>query len=360
MENSELLYQAELNKLELMITEEINSFFDPAILNAECIEKSQSTLDAWDYCFSLAIGMAGVFISTNEKFAEYLDGIHKAASGAGGEYSVFQSFLGEKLYHQGDYIDSLNGTFKNRNGENAYGLFHRLLWGHDIFSIGEDNPFKLMFEQKGMSGILQAVRHLLADTTSKQGLPLPGSSFFDNINEHGKTSNYLIGIAQNLSEETFGNKARAQEIYAHMMTIRAQDVVAGTVVKLLTELYFKIRGIDDKIKRAEIQLISYTVNFVGEAVVGMVRQNGIPYINIPLASAAVSAFIRFCYWNEKEFYTLSKNTKLLHAKVEELEAGALLFGDLVSENTADTYLESCEAADTNIDDLLEFFEEDAE
>ena len=85
------------------------------------------------------------------------------------------------------------------------------------------------------------------------------------------------------------------------MTIRAQDVVAGTVAKLLTELYFKIRKIEDKIRCAEIQLIAYSVNFFGEAVAGMIKQKGVPYINIPLGSAAISAFIRFCYWNNKEF-----------------------------------------------------------
>ena len=343
-----------------MIEEEINSFFDPAILSVEYIETSESTLDAWDYCFSLAIGFAGVFISGNEEFAQYLDGIHKAASGASGEYTLFQSFLGEKLYHKGDYIDSLNGTFKNRNGENAFGLFHRLLWGHDVFSIAEDNPFRLMFEQKGIMGILQAVRHLLADTTSKQGLPLPGSSLLDYINENEKTSNYLISVAQKLSEETFGNKAIAQDIYAHMMTIRAQDVAAGTVVRLLTELYFKIRKTNDKIRRAEIQLIAYTVNFVGEAIVGMSRQKGIPYINIPLGTAVISAFVRFCYWNDKEIYALTKNTKLLHEKVEELETNAQLLDSVITYNSNEGYLETFEAADKNMNDLIGFFEEDAE
>lgn len=360
MKNSKLLYQTNLNKLELLISNEIDGFFEPEILNAKHIEKSESSLDAWDYCFSLAIGLAGIFIATNEDLAQYLDGIHKAASGASGDYTLFQSFLGEKLYHKGDYIDSLNGTFKNRDGENAFCLFHRLLWGHDIFSLSEDNPFKLMFKQKGIAGILQAVRHLLADTTSKQGLPFPGSSYFDYENENNKTSNYLIKVAQSLAEETFGNKASAQDIYAHMMTIRAQDIVAGTVTKLLTELYFKIRKIEDKIRCAEIQLIAYSVNFFGEAVAGMVKQKGVPYINIPLGSATISAFIRFCYWNNKEFKALTKDTNLIHARVEQLEGSSLLLDTLMKTPSNDAYLLSLETADENIDELIDFFEEDVE
>ena len=312
------------NNIEQCIAKEYS-----ILLSSEETIQNDSTLDGWDYCFALAIGLAGVFIATNKKFAEYLDEIHKAASGAGGDHDVFQAFLGTKLHHEGDYIDAIEHPFKNRRGENAYCLFHRLLWGHDILSFGEDNPFRLMFKQKGLGGILQAVRHLIADTASKQGLPLPGSSHFDFVDDRGKISNYLISISQQLSEETFGNKANAQEIYAHMMTIRAQDISAGVVVKLMSELYFKIRKIDDELKKHEITFIAYGINFIGEAVVGAIRQNGVPYINTPIAIAMGTSFAKFCCAEHKQMKQLTANTERLTSEVELLcdsydEVSALL------------------------------------
>jgi len=303
--------------------------------------------------------MAGVFIATNEAFGQYLDQIHKAASGASGEYDKFQSFLGNLLHHEGDHIDMIERPFKDRNGGNAYCIFHRLLWGHDIFSIQGDNPFTLMFKQKGLGGILQAVRHLLADTASKQGLPLPGSSFFDVVTDENKTSNYLIQIAQQLSEETTGVKTSAQEIYSHMMTIRAQDVTAGVVVKLVTELYFKLRRIDDDIRRSEIRLIAYSVNFLGEAVVGCIRQKGVPYINIPLAGAMATSFAQFCHYNNKEIRKLTATTKSLHNQVEEVqyiaERNPL---SLPTMDTADDFISAGDTAEANVAELLDFFGED--
>lgn len=272
-----------------------------------------------------------------------------------------QMLLGKLLHHEGDHIDIIERPFKNRNGGNAYCIFHRLLWGHDILSIKEDNPFFLMFKQQGMSGILQAVRHLLADTTSKQGLPLPGSSFLDiaDENDSTKVSNHLIQIAQQLSDEAFGNKMQAQELYSHMMTIRAQDVAAGTVVKLLSWLYLKVRGITDDLRSTEIRLIAYTVNFVGEAIIGSTRQNGVPYINIPLATAMVTTFGRFCYINDKEIRQLTKRTNALHNKTEEI-----LLGEGVTEGLFPVYGSAAEMlcaiglAEENADDLLAFFRED--
>jgi len=212
-------------------------------IDTEMVEKSESTLDGWDYCFAIAIGLAGAFISTNEAFGKYLDEIHKAASGTSGSYDFFQTAVGKLFNHQGDYIDIIERPFKNRNGGNADCLFHRLLWGHDILDFGEDNPFKLMYKQKGTIGLLQAVRHLIADTCSKQGLPMPGSSFFDfEYEDNGKikTSNYLIKVSKQLSEEAFGLKNKGQEIYSHLFTIRSQDVSGGAVVKILSFIYLKV------------------------------------------------------------------------------------------------------------------------
>jgi len=353
MDDFYLSYQTALLKIE---TDIISDF---SIIDINLVEKSESTLDAWDYCYSLAIGIAGIFVSTNEKFSQYLAEIHNVASGNSGNYDIFQSFLGDKLFHKGDQIDSIEFPFKNRNDTNAYAIFHRLLWGHDIFSIGKDNPFYLMFKQNGLSGIFQAVRHLLADTASRQGLPLPGSSFLDMVNEDNKTSNYLIKIAQQLSEENSGIKTNAHEIYSHIMTIRAQDIAAGVVVKVMSELYFKIKKIDDDIKRTEILLIAYAVNFFGEAVIGCTRQNGVPYINIPLAVAMVTTFVKFCQLNNKEINQLSAITNKIIAKTEIIVCEQEMLNNILPKySSASAYIQALKDADDNFDELIEFFGED--
>lgn len=215
-----------------------------------------------------------------------------------------------------------------------------------------------MFKQRGISGILQAVRHLLADTMSKQGLPFPGSSFMDFADENNSTSNYLIRIAHKLSDETTGSKTVAQDIYAHMMTIRAQDITAGVVVKLVSELYFKLRDIDNHIRQAEIRLIAYAVNFFGEAVVGCVKQKGVPYVNTPLAIAMATSFVQFCYYNNRETRKLSERTELLHAQVNALDSQEnrpVL--ELPFHETAAEFIENADRAQKNIDELLDYFGE---
>lgn len=244
------------------------------------IKKHPSCLDAWDYCFCVAIGYIALTITTDEELAIYLEDVHKASSGAPGEYDNLQSFLGQLLYHKGDYIDKVDTVFKNRKGENAYGLFHRLLWGHDVLSNHGDNPFALMVKQKGLSGILQAFQHLIADTASRQGLPLPGSSYLDFEKENGCISNYLIKIAEDLSEQSVGNKRESQNIYAHMFTIRAQDVAGNATIECLTAGYLRLRRADNAVKIAQFKLLAYSISFLGHMAIGAIRQNGIPYINI--------------------------------------------------------------------------------
>lgn len=360
MDRFEAAYQAALVSIEDSIAQVIDS---PAFLSGETVSENniiETNLDGWDYCYAVAIGVAGVMISTNEAFGHYLDQIHKAASGSSGEYDRFQTLLGQVFHHQGDHIDVMGDSFINRDKHNAYCLFHRLLWGHDIMDIGQDNPFRLMVEQSGMRGVLQAVRHLLADTMSKQGLPLPGSSFLDFHDETGKLSNHLIKVAQQLSDETYGTKAKAHEIYAHMTTIRAQDVTAGVVVKSLAELYFLMRGVDDKIRRAQIRLIGYTINFLGEAVLGCIRQQGIPYINLPVAGMMVSSFANLWHLDSQQIRKLQRETDRLTTKT----SAALWESDhfeiqLSNCDTPEALIRAYDQAEVNIDELLDFFGEDA-
>ena len=354
MENFEMEYQQALLAVENSIVMAMDEV-EVAVLPEELVEQIESNLDAWDYCYAIAIGLAGTFISTSEQLEDYLIQIHNVASGKNGDYDLFQSFLGKSLFHKGDHIDLISKNFIARDGTKAYVAFHRLLWGHDILSTQGDNPFVLMYKQKGIAGILQVVRHLLADTASSQGLPLPGSSFLDTKRENGSTTNYLISVAQSIASEVKGD---AQVIYSHMMTIRAQDLTAGAVVKLVTELYFKLRDISDEIRKAEIRLIAYSVNFFGEAVAGMAGEIGVPYINVPLATVMATSFARFCYLNERDIYRLSKETDRLHAKVMELEASALNPEDILPEySSAEELLKASDTAEDNMTKLLGFLGE---
>ena len=349
---------AKLDDLSKQCENEMESW---GTIDSTALEKSSSTLDAWDYCFSLAIGMAGAEITTSEKLEEYLNEIHHAASGATGEYTNLQQFLGKLLHHQGDSIDKLASEkhFINRTHESADVGYHRLLWGHDIFNPGEDNPFRLMIKQKGLKGILQAVRHLVADTTSKQGLPLPGSSYLDHTNENGKISNYLIEIAKNLSMESVGNKRNSQTIYSHMFTVRAQDITSGGAIDGFAEMYFKIRDIDDTIRKLQFHLIAYSVCFFGEALLGVIKNSGIPYINIPLATVVFKKHTQLYYYSIKETRQLRDITYELIVQGDRLsECVEKSCEDLNHYDKIDDYFSELLQCQNNVDALIEAFEED--
>ncbi len=355
----EQAFKESVNKLDTLSLQCKGEMESWGYIDTTAIEKSASTLDAWDYCFSIAIGMACAKITTSEKLDNYLNDIHHAASGATGDYTRLQEFLGTLLHHQGDAIDKLASEkhFINRIHESADIGYHRLLWGHDILDFGEDNPFSLMFNQQGIAGILQTVRHLIADTTSKQGLPLPGSSYLDYSNENGKISNYLIKIAKQLSEDSVGNKRNAQSIYSHMFTVRAQDIMGGGAIAGFATMYFKIRDIQDSVRRIQFRLIAYSVAFLGQAMLGALKQGGIPYINLPLAATVLKSLVQLYFFSIKE-------TRQLHDKTFELIARGDALADKVTENgeglgsyeNAEGYLEDLSQGQKNVDSLIEAFE----
>ncbi len=264
-----------------------------AVLESDALptgERFESDMDAADICFSLAIGLVGIFVATNEDASKWLEGVHSAASGEAGQYDAVQGMLGSLLFHKGDSLDWPIG----RNGERTYVMFHRLLFGHDILATGKSlrphNPFALMYQQSGLMGVAQAARHLIADTMSKQGLPVPGGSYLDTERDGGRPWNRIIDWVQELSAEACGNKKMAQDVYSHMFTIRAQDIVAGGLVAALNGAYASARGIDDPVRRAQMGLVSVSVAFFGQAAVGAARQRGVPYVNNAMVPQVVKAY----------------------------------------------------------------------
>lgn len=357
MTGYDAIYQNALCEIDRISADiEKSIAFDPNLI---IIEKSESTLDVADYCFTFLFGLLGAIISTNEKLEAYLADIHKAASEADGEYDKFQLLMGKVLHHKGDSIDKMC----RRDGSSTYIMFHRLLWGHDILSGGGDNPFRLMISQENskIRGVLQALRHLIADTMSKQGLPMPGSSVLDYVNEDGKTTNYVIDLANNLSIEAFDNKAMSQEIYSHLFTIRAQDIAGGVLAKVLTEVYFKARKIEDKLRKSQMLFMVYAINFFAEAVIGAVKQKGVPYVNIPVATSMMVSFAKFCYYDAKETRFLTKETERLTQISEEIIDRYEYHQTLsIGCSSADELICALNQSDDNIGALLEFFGGDEE
>lgn len=310
MNSAQILdYEVISQQLDQLITisaEEIKSWdtIDPNLTG-----RIESNLDALDYCFSIAIGLSAPFITTSEELEAYLKEIHNAASEATGDYDFLQRWLGSLLHHKGDPIDQVDGKFIKRDRNNAYVMFHRLLWGHDIISIKQDNPFYQMIKKQGLSGVVQALQHLLADTTSKQGLPFPGSSYFDYYDDDGRLWNYLIDAANNLSVDVTGTRRAAQDIYSHMFTVRAADLLGGGSVLALSDVYYRCRSITDKIRRQQFGLIAYSISFWGQAIVGAGKL-GVPYVNIPLGTAMIRSFSSLLSASSKETRELLKKGRV--------------------------------------------------
>jgi len=361
MENNVLDITKSCEKLEL-IKETISSDLGIDFISIDEV-KSDSSLDVIDYFFTLLFGMIGAILGSSEKVEEFFAKCHDAASESQGDYKFIHKVVGNLFHHKKDHIDIKDAQFMNRNGNHANVGFHRLLWGHDIFSQGEDNPFKLMINQKGsfLNGILLAFRHLIADTMSKQGLPIPGSSFLDMINEDGKDSNYLIELSKQFSIDSAGNNKMTQDIFSHMFTIRMQDVAGGSLVKILTEIYFKVRKIDDKLRKAQITFMSYAIDFFGQALIGAIKQNGVPYVNIPVGSAMMVSFVKFIYLDNKEINQLTKETNRLIEVNDDIVLIYELHNDLLNHNVSEedfiNELNNCEG---NMDILIDFLKVDKE
>lgn len=354
----ERIYSESIQMLDQMMSASSDEMASWDDFDYTQIDDIPSNLDGYDYCFSIAIGLAGTFISTSDELETYLNEIHEVASEDGDNPDFLQKLLGKLLHHHGDSIDQVAGKcFKNRGGTNADCVFHRLLWGHDILSFKGDNPFYLMFQQKGVAGILQALRHLTADTMSKQGVPFPGSSLLDYTKSDGKTSNYLIRICQNLSKEST-NGAERFKIYSHMFTIRAQDMMGGAAVGILSKVYYAIRGYDDEIRKAQFNLIAYSVSFFAQAIVGAIRQGGIPYVNIPLLCATLKHLVGLYILSGKETKRLELRTDELIEQGNQLETMVLATGQMIGTyESADDFIAEMDQAERNVDGLVAYFEE---
>jgi hypothetical protein len=193
--------------------------------------------------------------------------------------------------HDGNYrkgnnplLYKLQEAFKHPDNpfDNLEGAFHRLRYGHDIFNWNQTAPdgtelwAEMVRKHGGVDilpfgninrflGLLNTIGRYLAlytfDSFSKQGLPLPFSSYLNKIeiNELGETA------FENRLESLVGGR---QDIYDTFLTIKARDIFGTALTTTLLGAYRKIlekKGykISKNQKYYEMNCIAYFIVFTG-------------------------------------------------------------------------------------------------
>lgn len=354
---------------------------------ADAIEQCPSNMDSADLVYGVFVGILSSVFDTNDKVADFLDEIHQVASGAKTDNPLVEA-IGNLLHHSGDWMDGVPTNKVNKSGKPIKGYVnraaqrvagkdpvwdaasmpsssgpHRLFWGHDIFSCHEDNPFAILIKQYGVGrGILQALRHLVADTCSKQGLPLPGASYFDYIElgEDGSkhVRNHLLDFCQDYSTEVLGKKQGTfnNDVFNHLFSLRMQDVISSGFVAASISVYGKGKKIEDKTRLCQIRVVGYMAAAYGSAIIGAATHNGIVFINWPAFSALAKNVIQMLHvsYEETEKVIIETERLILEGHtIEERERNlrADLMRDLLVELT-----ETDKHAGR--DALIKFFEEE--
>lgn len=347
------------------------------------IQNCPSNLDAYDLVFSITIGILSAVLDTNEKLAEFLDEVHQLASQKNPKSdNVLQELLAKVLHHQGDWMDGVPTENLNKDGSNtksyvsraakkvSKGVWepgaagsgpHRIFWGHDIFSIHGDNPFSLLIQEYGIGrGVLQAIRHLVADTCSRQGLPIPLSSYFDYIpkNSDGNIrKNRLLDFCQKYSSEALGKKQCGfnNEVFNHLFSIHMQDVLSTGLVAAGISAYSTGRNITDDIRKVQMRVIGYMAVAYGSAIIGAVSHNGIPFINYPAFLLLTKNVIQMLCVSNQELQKIMAKTERLISEGEAIRRQEqLLHNELVSDLYGTL---TCKNTDAGRDTLIDYFEE---
>ena len=231
-------------------------------------------LEFSDIALAVLFGVCGSFITNSEKLKEFLRLFHDESS----EANKFQKRIQKFLQHSNNPIDyNEDGKFINRNGGTSKFGFHRLFYGHDILSFKGDNPFQLYAKKFGfLKGIEKAVKHLFADTCSRQGLPLPGSSLFD-IKSGDDFTNLMYEFSKKVGK---GSSSKAQSAFQHLFTYHFQDSLGSRSSELLSDIYLKVRGFETGKSKSIFKIITNISEFIINAITGLVKTAGMaPKIN---------------------------------------------------------------------------------
>lgn len=277
-----------------------------------------SDLSGMDYAFAIMIGVCGAVISNSKNVEKILDEIHQIASTPQKKSDkVFEKIIKKLLGHYQTNIDTLpigpdgKRIFPTRHADAGRSGPHRIFWGHDILSFKKDNPFVLMIKQTGSvpQGVLSALKHLTADTFSKQGLPIPTSSWWDySYNNGKKVGNKLLDFCNKLYDESKYNISKTggnNEIFNHMFSIHAQDITAQALGSMLCKRYMEYMKINDSVIKHQFLLISYAVMFYLNSFLGFAR-TGILYINWSVGICMIKEFILMNTFSQRDIKKLEK------------------------------------------------------
>jgi len=328
-----------VNELKQKTSEYFNEIGKRTSEDYSKISRLGDELSWFDVLSVVVFGFVGGAISNNDQLKDFMDNIHTDASSNNPE-----TILGKLLHHKGDVIDHTT-----RNGEDFATYLHRLYGGHDPFSIGHgDNPFVLLCEQYGIpKGIIQAIRHLIADTFSKQGGVLGFSSFLDFKKEDGSIGNFLDEWSKEVSK---GSGLNPQQVYSELFAIKAQDITSVIITEVLVNAYVKLKHLRNKdnffssIGISQLKIIAYLTNVLTSATWGAAKHNGIPNLNIPAIFKLILEIIKFYVLNYKELYKITKEIEQFEKKVNLLESEVYQRGSsLQSYETMGEYVDEIDS-----------------
>ena len=313
--------------------------------------------DPRNFVLPVIYGATGAAISASGTVKEFLNKIHTVASTDKAPKDAFEGIIKLLMGHKDDAIDTINGDFLDRSGKiNKWKGVHRLLWGHDIFSTGPDNPFVLMIKQKGnvIGGIAQTFRHLLADTFSNQGLPIPFHSFFDYTDDAGKLGNRLLDIAK--SATNGGDATEIVKAFGNLFTIKAADIGATGLTWALCSAHNRVMAKDDEAAATQVKAIAYATQFFGKAAIGVVN-TGVPFISWPTAVMTIKEIYSLYRLNYKDIAALERVTNQICIENAKLEARVFAMGrNLVSHAAASGYAGELASFDSRMHSLEDFFD----
>lgn len=346
----ELIFQNSLAHLDELERALVEAKIDLRQLGNLEPEMVKSALDGYDYLFSIIFGILGTVITSSRAISAFCGQIHTDSS-----RNNPKTLLGKILHHNGDAIDKVNGKFVNRSGAAADLMFHRVLYGHDILSFGPDNPFYVLTKQHGLlRGTLQVFRHLIADTFSVQGLPIPGHSWLD-YTENGKTTNVLKKISESVS---INGRQGANEAFFRMFTIKAQDIGAGGLVWATSKAYIHCRPIEDETRQRQFKILSYGTCFLANVAYGLVTV-GVPNINWIIFQAFLKEVAGLVLHSNRETAQLEQITSRIVAENAALEQKVFATGrSLVSYSSGQAYLNELVEHEQKLAEIIDFWEED--
>ena len=192
-----------------------------------------------------------------------------------------------------------------------------------MLSVHGDNPFVVLCRQYGIpKGIVQTLRHLVADSFSKNGGVLPGSSFLDFTKADGSRGNLLDEWAK---EFALGTDLTAQESYASLFSVRIQDMGAVGLISTMLTVYTKV--IDhakgrlplSRIAVTQLKIIALLTAVIGSAGTGLVKTKGVPKINIPALAALSVETGRLLAMNNKSIKDIHRKNAELDFRLEQVK-----------------------------------------